>query len=87
MLALTVSQVIDLLNENHKPDELLVVTWWSETDMPEHIHADAWNEGVAEEFAGDYGDRVIEYANDLLAMTADNYTHIGEDDEFEDEEE
>lgn len=87
MIALTVAQTIDALNANHKPDELLVVTWWSGSDMPENIHADAWDEGVAEEFAGDYGDRVIEYANELLAMTADNYTHIGEDDEFEEDDE
>lgn len=87
MLALTVGQIIDLLKERNNEDELLVVTWWDEGDMPEHIHADAWNEGVAEEFAGDYGDRIIEFANDLLAQTAENYEHIGADDEFEDEDE
>jgi hypothetical protein len=73
MLALTVSQVIDLLNQEHKPDDLLVVTWWSESDTPEHAREGAWDAGLAEEFAGDYGDRVIEFANDLLFMTADAY--------------
>lgn len=64
MHAITVDQLIVLLQEQYQDDDMLVVTWWTKGDLPDEDQH-LWDEHLASEFAY-AADPVIERGNEVL---------------------